>query len=92
VHRREPTGVVRPWLENRDAIWVASNGFDELMLLVRNAFDLPQPDARRFDGVFQRYFDAYETLSGRVQANTDPGPAAEGLRAAARRTDESFVD
>jgi Tfp pilus assembly protein PilF len=92
VNRREPNGIIRLWLNKRNAIWVGTEGFDELMLLVHDAFDLSHPDQRPLDAVFQRYFDTYEALSGRVRASTDPGPEAKALREAAERTDETFTN
>ena len=66
VSSREPEGSIRSWLESRNAVWVEKGNFDELMLLVRDVFELPHPDQRRFNEVFERYKDTYEKLSGRI--------------------------
>src|SRR5687768_17322869 len=47
VSGSEPQGVLRPWLEERKAIWVEKFDFDEMMLLIRDAFDLPHPDIKQ---------------------------------------------
>ena len=92
VSGEEPRGEIRPWLEQRDAIWVEKGDFDELMLLIRDIFDLPHPDARRFNSVFERYTDTYESLSQRVTALPDTVPDAAALKKAVKRADEAFPD
>ena len=92
VSRSEPQGAIRPWLESRNAVWVQSADFDELMLLVRNAFDLSPPDRRRFDEVFEKYKATYETLSSRIVSRPETTPEDPALKEAVKRTDESFTD
>ena len=53
VSGSEPQGVLRPWLEERKAVWVEKFDFDEMMLLIREAFALPHPDHKSFDFVFE---------------------------------------
>lgn len=92
VGAREPRTAIRPWLQSRDAVWVDKADFDELMLLVRNVFDLPHPDRKRFDEVFERYTQTYKALSGRVTALPDTAPDAPALKQAVERTDQSLPD
>ena len=89
---QEPQGILRTWLEARDAIWVEQRDFDELMLLVRNVFDLPHPDRKRLEAVFERYADTYKTVSSRVASLPDTAPDAPKLKEAVKRTDETFPD
>jgi Tfp pilus assembly protein PilF len=89
---REPKGRLRSWLETRDAIWIETERFDDLMLLIRDVFDLPHPERRRFEEVFEKYKATYDTLSGRIVALPDTAPDASVLKDAVKRTDESFPD
>ena len=63
VSGSEPQGMLRPWLEERNAHWIDSGDFDEMMLLVTTEFGLAPPDRKRFEDVFDRYFETYEALS-----------------------------
>ncbi len=74
VSGSEPQGVLRPWLEDRNAIWVEKFDFDEMMLLIRDAFELPHPDEKPFADIFRQYGETYEKLSERIRsapANSD---------------------
>jgi Tfp pilus assembly protein PilF len=90
--RREPFGRLRFWLESRDAIWIEKGSFDEMMLLIRDVFDLPHPERRRFEEVFEQYRATYDDLSGHIVALPDTAPDAPALKEAVRRADESFLD
>jgi protein O-mannosyl-transferase len=68
VSGSEPQGALRPWLEERNAIWVEKFDFDEMMLLFRDAFDLPHPDIKQVESIFQLYGATYEKLSGRIRS------------------------
>ena len=90
--REEPGGVIRPWLELRDAVWVEKGDFDEVMLLVRDVFNLPHPDRRRFEEIFTKYNETYDILSRRIISLSDTTPNAPVLKDAIKRTDQSFPD
>jgi hypothetical protein len=90
VSGKEPECAIRPWLEARDAFWVEKIDFDELMLLVRDVFELPHPERRRFDEVFEKYKSTYEKLSGRVLSLPDTAPDAKPLKVAVKRADDSL--
>lgn len=90
IARKEPESAMRPWLESRNAIWVEKGDFDELMLLVRDVFDLPHPNRKRFDEVFERYKNKYGEFSGRIVSLPDTAPGAKVLKEAVKRTDESL--
>jgi len=92
ISRAEPQGTIRPWLESRNAIWVEKGDFDELMLLVRDSFNLPHPDRARFDDVFGKYKDTYDTLSARIVRLPSTAPDASAMKEAVKRADESFPD
>jgi len=87
---KEPQGAIRPWLESRNAVWVEKGDFDELMLFVRDVFDLPHPDEGRFENVFERYKKTYDILSGRIVSLPDTAAEASALKEAVKRTDESL--
>ena len=63
-----PDGNIRGWLEERNAVWVNQNDFDELMLLVLNEFGLSHPGKDRFDRLMDTYFETFKELKGRVEA------------------------
>ncbi|MFH0957455.1 MAG: tetratricopeptide repeat protein [Pseudomonadota bacterium] len=90
--REEPGGLIRPWLESRGAVWVKKGDFDEVMLLVRDVFNLPHPDRKRFEEIFSKYTETYDTLSRRIISLSDTAPDAPVLKDAIKRTDESFSD
>ncbi len=90
VSGEEPKCQLGDWLERRNAIWVEKGDFDEFMLLVRDAFDLPHPERKRFEDVFERYTNTYKDLSARVTALPDAAPDASALKEALKRTDQSF--
>jgi len=92
VSSREPTGVLRPWLESRNVVWVEKQDFDEVMLLVWSAFGLAHPDPKRFNDVFERYQARYLALSGGVVSLPDTAQDAPALKEAVKRADESFKD
>lgn len=86
----EPQGVLRTWLEQRKAIWVEKFDFDEMMLLIRDAFDLPHPDIKQVESVFQLYGTTYEKLSGRIRS-APREKADASLRKAIKRADNDFT-
>ncbi len=67
VSHKEPQGIMRPWLETRKAFWIESADFDETMLLVKNAFELPHPDRKRIEAVFENYEQAYKKFTERIR-------------------------
>ncbi len=68
VNGSEPLGVLRTWLEDRNAIWVEKFDFDETMLLIRDAFELPHPEEKPFADIFQHYSETYKQLSERIRS------------------------
>jgi Tfp pilus assembly protein PilF len=92
VSGSEPLGAIRPWLETRDAIWVEKGDFDELMLLIRDTFDLPHPDQARFDEVFEKYKGTYDSLSARIVSLPNTAADASAMKGAIERADKSFPD
>jgi Tfp pilus assembly protein PilF len=92
VSDEDPQGIIRSWLESRQAIWVQKGDFDECMLLLRNAFALPHPDSKRFEHVFAQYTAAYQTLSTRIGGMEESAPGAGALKEAIAQTDQSFPD
>jgi protein O-mannosyl-transferase len=92
VSESEPQGVVRSWLESRQAVWVEKRDFDEFMLLLRNIFTAPHPDSKRFEHVFAKYASTYQALSNRIAMLPEAGAGVAALREAIKTTGESFPD
>ena len=62
VSRRQPSGAIRGWLEAREATWVEAGGFDELMLLFREEFEIEHPTAEKFEKMIGGYRETACTL------------------------------
>ena len=92
VSRREPTGAIRGWLEARDATWIEAGGFDELMLLFREEFQIDHPTATKFERMVARYRETYEDLSARVADLPESAPDSGALKDADRGARESAAE
>jgi SIR2-like domain len=92
VGQSEPQGILRPWLESRNAIWVEKRDFDECMLVLRDEFQIQHPERTRFDQVFEKYMETYRALSSRIESLPDTSPGVTVLKEAVKRTDQSFPD
>jgi Flp pilus assembly protein TadD len=90
--REEPTGALREWLDQRKAIWVDVPGFDELMLLFKSEFEIPNPNSSKFDQLFSNYVNTYKRLQREVDKIPASDPSAGSLRDAAARADELSED
>lgn len=64
VSINEPRGIFRRWLEQRDAVWVEHQDFDELMLLMKQEFDLKDPTDEQFKMAIAQYRETQERLLG----------------------------
>jgi Tfp pilus assembly protein PilF len=87
----EPLCMLRSWLEERNAVWVDMFDFDEMLLLVRDTFDLAHPDPKPFDAVFQNYTDTYKKLSERIRS-VPVKAEDEALKSALERADKEFTN
>jgi len=92
VDKRPPEGDIRAWLIERDGVWVKDVHFDELMLLVRNGFDLPHPDPGRFERIFADYHRTFRELSGAIEAAPPDAPGAASLIEAVKKTRQSLPE
>jgi hypothetical protein len=66
VSGTEPRGIFRQWLEARDAVWVEHRDFDELMLLLMQAFKFADPNGEQFQKVLARYNETKTKLLDNV--------------------------
>ncbi len=71
VNKQIPEGDVGDWLEERDAIWVKHQDFDEFMLLLWGEFGLEHPEEKRFADLFGNYRSSFEKLQ--VKVASSPG-------------------
>ena len=92
VHPEQPAGGIRDWLATRRGVWVKSGWFDEVMLLARNAFDLPHPQPDRLTKVFVDYQGAFQALSAAIAAKAAAEPGADVLKNAVKEAEKSFPD
>lgn len=88
----EPEGPIREWLDLRNAVWVNQADFDQLMCLIKHEFELPDPDGKRFEAVFENYANTHEQLSLKIAALPDSAPDAVALKEAIERSGEEFED
>jgi Tfp pilus assembly protein PilF len=92
VSRQEPTTAIRRWLNSRQATWVQVDGFDELMLLFREEFEIAHPSAEKFERMIERYRETYEHLGTRVEGLPATAPDSEALKEAARSARNTAED
>lgn len=90
VSGSEPQGILRPWLEERSAVWIQNSDFDEMMLLIRDAFGLTHPDQKPFEAVFRKYGEMYKALSDRILAKTTDTVESAALKDAVERADRDL--
>lgn len=61
-----PEAPIKKWLIDRSANWVKHLDFDELMLLIRNEFNLSHPDDARFTRLTETYRNTFDRLQKQV--------------------------
>ena len=88
VSGKSPRGMFRRWLECRRAVWVEHRGFDELMLLFRNAFNISHPDEADHRKILEDYRNTFQKLSEAIEKR--PEPKDKSLTAAAEATRKSM--
>ncbi|MEJ2224819.1 MAG: tetratricopeptide repeat protein [Syntrophobacterales bacterium] len=71
VNAHLPENEMGEWLEQVDAKWVRHLDFDELMLLIRNEFDLTHPDLRRFEKLRDTYQETFKNLTEKIEAKPE---------------------
>jgi Tfp pilus assembly protein PilF len=92
VNGTQPDGDVASWLAKREALWVDHHDFDELMVLFKDVFALPDPDRSQIDDTFDSIQRAYIALSSQIRESSSSDPDASALRAAVARLDASLSD
>jgi Tfp pilus assembly protein PilF len=92
VHPEEPRGPLREWLASRQGVWVRSGWFDEVMLLVRNAFDLPHPSPERFTHIFDEYQKKFKAFSATIQKKPSNEAGVQALKKAVTTAEARFPD
>jgi tetratricopeptide (TPR) repeat protein len=92
VSGNEPEGPIRPWLDERKAIWIRHQDFDELMVHVRGVFGLQMPDVKRVQEAFDAVQQDYLSLSEKIRTREGARPEEAALRDAAARVDRTVRD
>ncbi len=92
VHPEEPQGQVREWLAHRQGVWVRSGWFDEVMLLIRNAFDLPHPSPDRFTRIFDEYQQKFKALSTAIKEKPSNEAGVQALKEAVTSAEAVLPD
>jgi Tfp pilus assembly protein PilF len=95
ISKREPRGAIRPWLDSRTAIWVESQDFDRLMLLVKEVLSVEDPVTKRIEKVHSTYQQTARKLAkGIKEEPPDDVQLAlfnAGLRGILSQTDPEFA-
>src|ERR1041385_2960643 len=92
IHPEEPQGQVREWLAHRQGVWVRSGWFDEVMLLVRNEFNLPHPSPDRFTKIFDEYQQKFKELSTAIQEKPNSQAGVRALKEAVTSAEAVLPD
>ena len=86
-----PDAAIAQWLDTwPDVTWVTMGNFDELMLLMRDQFDLPHPKTDPIQKVFDGYSSTFADLSQKVYGLPADEPGSGALREAAERAVEEL--
>jgi Tfp pilus assembly protein PilF len=72
VSSSEPRGIFRRWLEQRDAVWVEHQDFDDLMLKCKREFEIADPNNEQFERAFEQYQATEAKLLDRLDKHTSP--------------------
>jgi tetratricopeptide (TPR) repeat protein len=88
VSRRPPNERVTKWLVDRSGYWVRATDFDQLMLLMRDEFELGHPDLARWKTLHDNYMESLARLSSDVRDMSTSEPAADALK----RASDSAID
>jgi len=67
VGKEIPKNELGILLESKRAILVKHFDFDELMVIIKKEFELSHPEKKRFENIFQNYFDTYEKLDKLIE-------------------------
>jgi Tfp pilus assembly protein PilF len=89
VSRKGPTGKICTWLQSRRAFWVQAGNFDEMMLLLRDAFGLEHPNQQKFAQMFKAYLETYERLRDKVAGLSDTADSRPLKEAVQRASDDA---
>ena len=92
INGEEPNSIIRPWLEKRNAFWINQLDFDEFMLIIKDEFDLPDPDRKHIDQVFNNYYEKLNTLSRSIESRDPNAEATKLLDKALRNSIEGITD
>ena len=88
VNNTVPDNAFGEWLRDRNATWVKHLDFDELMLLVREEFELDHPDEKRFEKVMETYGDTFTKLRREVMEKPESAEKKALESAAAKATSD----
>ncbi|MEE9554325.1 MAG: SIR2 family protein [candidate division Zixibacteria bacterium] len=86
-----PDTEIGTWLKDRKAIWVRHRDFDELMLLIRNEFELKHPDEKRLEKIMTTYKETFKNLMEKLDKKED-SPEKKILEDAADKAASEFTD
>ena len=92
IHDHVPENDFGEWMTTHpNAFWIDHLRFDELMLLVREQFELGHPEDGRFEKLLQTYRDTFAGLSNEIEDKPE-GETKGALTAAASKAAEEFKD
>lgn len=94
ISEREPDSDFHfgKWLnEKENTFWVRHKDFDELMLLIKDEFDIAPPDRERFNELFESYENTFKSLQEKI-GKKDSSEEKDLLEKAVDRARKDFPD
>jgi len=68
------------WLSAREAIWVKTDNFDKLMLILFQKFELFHPDCYRCNRVLDNYYETAKKMKGELKSDKEIAAYVEVLK------------
>ncbi len=91
ISQNEPNCMLNEFLYQKKAIWVENRDFDELMLLMKDSFDINHPEKKIWEDIFENYLSVYKDLRTKIlSANEDNKEEDNALKNALMKADENL--
>ena len=92
INGKEPQGEIKDWLEKRKAFRIDHFDFDEFMLLIKDEFDLSDPDRKHIEEVFNNYYEKLDFLGQSIESRDPKAEATKQLDKALKNAIEGIQD
>ena len=92
INKEKPSEIIMPWLEERNTFWIKQFYFDEFMLIVKNEFEINDPERKHVDKVFNNYYEKLNTLGQSIGSRDPRNEATKILDKALKNAIEGIND